>query len=152
VGVAAPTGKEDMILSATGVDTHCTLMMEVSGMTTRSEATQAAYRKVSQNKFHQGSGDVLEVVELAKSCGAVVGVKHILDTDKEMVHFTPEELLNFFEWVKKQQRNIDAKICFAEFEKSSKLKRVDGWGAYIEGMSAGADECGKLINAQGESK
>ena len=29
---------------------------------------------------------VLEVTELAKSCGAIVGVKHILDTAEEMVH------------------------------------------------------------------
>ena len=84
---------------------------------------------------------VLEVVELAKSCGAVV--------DKEMVHFTPEELLYFFEGIKKQQRYIDIAICFAESEKSHKLKGTKDWTPYIEGMSDGADECGELIKAQG---
>ena len=48
---------------------------------------------------------MLEVVELAKSYGAVVGVKHILDTDKEMVHFTPKELVDFFDGAKKQGRD-----------------------------------------------
>ena len=90
----------------------------------------------------------LEIVELAKSFGAVVGVKHILDTDKEMVHFTPEELVEFFEWVKKQQRAIDAKICFAESEKAFRLKGTSDWSPYIEGMSDGADECGELIKTQ----
>ena len=48
---------------------------------------------------------VLEIVELAKSYGAVVGVKHRLDADKEMVHFTPEELVDFFDGAKKQGRD-----------------------------------------------
>ena len=98
------------------------------------------------------STKVLEVVELAKACGAVVGVKHILDTAKEMVHFTPEELVDFFELVKRQQKYRDASICFAESEKAFKLKGTNDWSPYIEGMSDGADECGELIQAQGESK
>ena len=93
---------------------------------------------------------VLEVTELAKSFGAVVGVKHILDTAKEMVHFTPEELVDFFDWVKKQQKTIDTAICFAESEKAYKLKGTNDWSSYIEGMSDGADECGELIKAKGE--
>ena len=95
---------------------------------------------------------VLEVVELAKSFGAVVGVKHILDTAKEMIHFTPEELIDFFDGVKKQQKYIDIAICFAEAEKAYKLKSTDDWSPYIEGTSDDADECGELIKAQGESK
>jgi len=93
---------------------------------------------------------LLEVVELAKSCGAVVGVKHILDTDKEMVHFTPEELLYFFECVKKQQRYVDVEICFAGAEKAFRLKSTSDWRLYIEGISNGAYECGELIRTQGE--
>ena len=93
---------------------------------------------------------VLEVVELAKSYGAVVGVKHILDTAKEMIHFAPEELVEFFNGVKKQQRYVDAAICFAESEKAYKLKGTSNWTAYTEGICDGADECGGLIKMQGE--
>ena len=93
---------------------------------------------------------LLEVVELAKSFGAVVGGKHILNTDKEMVHFTPEELVDFFEGAKKQQKYRDAAICFAESEKAFKLKGTNDWSPYIDGMSDGADECGELLKAQGE--
>ena len=91
---------------------------------------------------------VLEVVELAKSFGAVVGVKHILDTDKEMVHFTSEELVDFFEGAKKQQKYIDIAICFAAAEKE--LKDTSNWTAYREGLCDGANECGELLKAQGE--
>ena len=93
---------------------------------------------------------VLEVVELAKSCGAIVGVKHILDTAKEMVHFTPEELVDFFELVKRQQKYRDASICFMEAKKE--LKTTSNWTAYKEGLCDGVNACGKLIGAQGESK
>ena len=88
---------------------------------------------------------VLEVVELAKSCGAVVGVKHILDTAKEMVHFTPEELVAFFELVKRQQKYRDASICFMEAKKE--LKDTSNWTPYREGICDGINACGERIGA-----
>jgi hypothetical protein len=41
-------------------------------------------------------------LEIAKECGAVIGVKHVTDTTGEMIIFTPEELHLFYNAARKQ--------------------------------------------------
>ena len=61
--------------------------------------------------------ELSEVVRLARSCGAMVGVEHLLDT--EIIRFTPKELFAFFELAKEQHRKLDA-------EEFVKLKQALG--------------------------
>ena len=46
--------------------------------------------------------------------GAVVGVTHITDTCHDMIHFTPEELMEFTDAIAAHQREQSASIFDAE--------------------------------------
>ena len=54
------------------------------------------------------------VKALAVQSGAAVGVTHITDTDHDMTHFTPDELLVFANTIAVHQREQSASIFAAE--------------------------------------
>jgi len=91
--------------------------------------------------------DVMTVKRLA----AQFGLHDLLQCRYESIG-RADNLIKFANAVAAHQRDIAAAICFAESEKAYKLKGTNDWSPYIEGMSDGADECGELIKAQGESK
>jgi len=56
-----------------------------------------------------------DVVErLIVQNGAVVGITYLVDTDHDMIHFTPEELLAFANAIAAHQREQSASIFDAE--------------------------------------
>ena len=91
--------------------------------------------------------DVMTVKRLA----AQFGLHDLLQCEYSNIG-RADNLNKFANAVAAHQRDIAAAICFAESEKAYKLKGTNDWSPYIEGMSDGADECGELIKAQGESK
>jgi len=91
--------------------------------------------------------DVMTVKMLA----AQFGLRDLLQREYSNIG-RADNLRTFANAVAAHQRDIDAAICFAESEKAFKLKGTNDWSPYIDGMSDGADECGELIKAQGESK
>jgi len=56
--------------------------------------------------------DVME--RLAIQSGAIIGVKHILDTCQDIILFAPEELLVFANAIAEHQREQSASIFDAE--------------------------------------
>lgn len=42
---------------------------------------------------------------------------------------------------RKEQREVDLKLCRAQSDKYWKFKGTKDWSGYVEGMSDGADEC-----------
>ena len=76
----------------------------------------------------------MNIIELAKEAGAVIGVTHIADSTGKMVTFTPKQLERFAALVRAEVMKQVMDTCEAEYKNYDELVK-EGFNCHEEAVA-----------------